>query len=130
MQDFKTSNCRYLAANNYGEVLTSKHRYYLFRLSARDLARFGLLFLCKGRWHDRQILSSARVSESTASHSGIGADKGYGYTWWTGTKGGLFSSASVKDHSSYAAGWGGHRIVVLPYRPDERPRDRNRSVLD
>ena len=116
MEDFKVSNCRYLSSDNYGEFLTSKHRYYLFRVSARDLARFGLLFLSDGRWHDRHVVSSAWVSESTASHSDIASDKGYGYMWWTGTREGLFTSVKVKDHSYYAAGWGGHKIFVLPYR--------------
>jgi len=36
--------------------------------------------------------------------------------WWTGTREGLFPSVKVKDHSYYAAGWGGHKIFVLPYR--------------
>jgi CubicO group peptidase (beta-lactamase class C family) len=116
MEDFKVGNCRYLTADNYGEFLTSRHRYYLFRVSARDLARFGLLFLRDGRWHDQHIVSSAWVKESTASHSDIGPDRGYGYMWWTGTREGLFTSVKVKDHSYYAAGWGGHRIFVLPYR--------------
>ena len=116
MEDFKVSNCRYLSSDNYGEFLTSKHRYYLFRVSARDLARFGLLFLRDGRWRDGHIVSSAWVSESTASHSDIALDRGYGYMWWTGTREGLFTSIKVKDHSYYAAGWGGHKIFVLPYR--------------
>ena len=116
MEDFKIDNCRYLTADNYGEFLTSMHRYYLFRVSARDLARFGLLFLREGRWRDRHIVSSAWVSESTASHSNIGRDKGYGYMWWTGTKEGLFPGVNVKGHSYYASGWGGQKIFVLPYR--------------
>ncbi len=56
MEDFDVSNCRYLTADNYGEFLTSMHRYYLFRVSARDLARFGLLFMREGRWRDRHIV--------------------------------------------------------------------------
>jgi len=120
MEDFKVGNCRYLTSDDYssyrstGEV--SIHPYYLFRMSARDLARFGLLFLRQGRWRDQQIISADWVRESTASHSQIGPESGYGYMWWTGIKGGLFPHVKVKGHGFYAAGHRGHRVIVLPYR--------------
>jgi len=37
-------------------------------MTARDLARFGLLFLRQGRWQETQVIPAAWVSESTASH--------------------------------------------------------------
>ena len=103
-----------LGIDDYPPALTTEEK----QATVGDLikARFGLLFLRDGRWHDRPIVSSAWVSESTASHSDIASDKGYGYMWWTGTREGLFTSVKVKDHSYYAAGWGGHKIFVLPYR--------------
>jgi CubicO group peptidase (beta-lactamase class C family) len=116
MEDFDVKHCRYLSSADYENGPLSPHRYYLFRVSARDLARFGLLFLRQGRWRDRQIVSSAWVKESTASHSKIGPDTGYGYMWWTGSREGFFPNVKIKDHSYYAAGWGGHWIFVLPYR--------------
>jgi hypothetical protein len=36
--------------------------------------------------------------------------------WWTGVNRGLVANVRVKEHSYYAAGWGGHRVFVLPYR--------------
>ena len=36
--------------------------------------------------------------------------------WWTGAKGGLFPGVEVKEHSFYASGYRGHKIIVLPYR--------------
>jgi CubicO group peptidase (beta-lactamase class C family) len=116
MEDFDVSNCRYLSHADYKNAPLSRHRYYLFRMSARDLARFGLLFLREGRWRNRQIISSAWVHESTASHSNTGNDGGYGYMWWTGVNKGLIANVCVKEHSYYAAGWGGHRVFVLPYK--------------
>lgn len=116
MEDFKVSRCRYLDSDNYSDYLISKHRYYLFRVSARDLARFGLLFLREGKWQGLQVLSSDWVRESTATHSKIGPDSGYGYMWWTGTKEGFFPGVNVKGHSYYASGWGGHKVFILPYR--------------
>ncbi|MBW2411181.1 MAG: serine hydrolase [Deltaproteobacteria bacterium] len=116
MEDFKVSRCRYLDGDAYGDSLISRHRYYLFRVSARDLARFGLLFLREGRWQKRQIVSSAWVRQSTATHSEIRPDSGYGYMWWTGTREGFYPNVKVKGHSYRASGWGGHKIFVLPYR--------------
>ena len=116
MEDFEVSDCRYNTWENYAEGRTSMHRYYLFRMSARDLARFGLLYLREGRWKDQQTISADWVRESTASHSQRGVDSGYGYMWWTGDKGGLFPNVEVKKHSYYASGSRGHRVIVLPYR--------------
>jgi hypothetical protein len=110
MEDFKVSDCHYVTGGD------SIHPAYPFRMSARDLARFGLLFLREGRWRNQQIVSSDWVRESTASHSKIGPESGYGYMWWTGIKGGLFPHVKVKEHSFYASGAGGHRVIVLPYR--------------
>jgi CubicO group peptidase (beta-lactamase class C family) len=116
MKDFQVSDCRYNTWENYAEGRTSMHRYYLFRMSARDLARFGLLFLREGRWRERQIITPDWIRESTAAYSRRGVDSGYGYMWWTGVKGGLFPDVKVREHSYHASGVRGHKIIVLPYR--------------
>jgi len=116
MEDFKVDDCRYLTGDDYDTGELSIHPYYLFRMSARDLARFGFLFLREGRWRNQQMIPARWVRESTASHSKIGPESGYGYMWWTGVKGGLFPNVRVKEHSFYASGYRGHRVIVLPYR--------------
>ena len=116
MEDFNVGYCRLLSGADYENAPRTMHPYYLFRVSARDLARFGLLFLRKGRWQDRQIISPQWIRESTASSSQRGNDGGYGYMWWTGINRGLLPNVIVKGHSYYAAGYGGHRVFVLPYR--------------
>ncbi len=116
MEDFNPRDCRYLTSENYEPPGLSNHRYYLFRMSARDLARFGLLFLKDGRWKDHQIVSKAWVQESTSAHSKVGRDSWYGYMWWSGTRGGLYPGVKVKGHCYSAAGWGGHRVIILPFR--------------
>jgi CubicO group peptidase (beta-lactamase class C family) len=110
MQDF------YPERLHYDYVPYSMHPYYGFRMSARDLARFGLLFLRGGRWEDEEIVPAEWVKESTSDHSQIGPHSGYGYMWWTGTQDGLFPNVQVKEYSYYASGWGGHNVIVLPYR--------------
>jgi CubicO group peptidase (beta-lactamase class C family) len=55
MQDFHASDVYYLAGP------LSVHRAYHFEISARDLARFGLLYLNRGRWRDKQIVPESWV---------------------------------------------------------------------
>jgi CubicO group peptidase (beta-lactamase class C family) len=111
MEDFEVDDCRYETGPD------SIHPAYPFCMSSRDLARFGLLFLRDGRWQDQQIIPADWVRESTASHSQTtGPDSGYGYMWRTGVNGGLFPNVQVKEHSFYASGYRGHRVIVLPYR--------------
>ena len=110
MEDFKVSDGRYETGPD------SIHPVYAFRMSTRDLARFGLLFLREGRWRDQQVIPADWARESTATHSEIGPDSGYGYMWWTGVKGGLFPNVRVKEHSFFASGYRGQRVIVLPYR--------------
>jgi hypothetical protein len=85
-------------------------------MSTRDLARFGLLYLRNGRWRNQQIVSPEWVQESTASHSQISPDGGYGYMWWTGIKEGLIANVRVREHSYLASGAGANKVFVLPYR--------------
>jgi CubicO group peptidase (beta-lactamase class C family) len=110
MQDYDPTELRY-AYEPY-----SSHPYYGFRLSTRDLARFGLLFLRNGRWGDKQVIPADWVRESTTAHSNIGPQSGYGYLWWTGEGAGGFPNVDEGPGSYYAAGYGGHYVIILPSR--------------
>ncbi len=75
-------------------------------ISAIDQARFGLLFLRKGKWKNQQLLSEKWVSAVQQSSS---SNKDYGYMWW------INASQRWKDVSSdiyFAAGFGGNYIVI------------------
>lgn len=52
------------------------------RLSPRDMAKLGYLYLHEGLWEGKQVVPAAWVRESTRPH--IKADGGwaYGYQWW------------------------------------------------
>lgn len=73
-------------------------------ISPVDMAKIGQLFLNKGKWNDKQIVSERWVRESTTEHSRWKKpDLPYGYLWWIGEK------------SGYAAmGDGGNIIYVNP----------------
>jgi len=52
-------------------------------MTARELARFGQLFLQEGRWQGEQALPGWWVVASTSPQIDIGNDyAGYGYYWW------------------------------------------------
>jgi len=90
----------------------SMHPAYPFRMSARDLARFGLLFLNKGRWGNKQILSEDYVNMSTSlvSHDPSHyTGSGYGYMWWVN------QAEPFRSHGMFSAlGSGEHSIDILP----------------
>lgn len=50
MQEFNLNDTEYYHDDN------SKHPAYLFIMSARDCAGFGLLYLANGRWQGQQII--------------------------------------------------------------------------
>jgi CubicO group peptidase (beta-lactamase class C family) len=78
MQDFDPENCYY----QY-EYDKSDHPAYHFRMSCRDLARYGELYRNKGNWKGNQIISESWINESLTSwsieDSALGF--GYGYMW-------------------------------------------------
>ncbi|WP_341022919.1 serine hydrolase [Brevundimonas diminuta] len=102
---------------------------YNIWLSARDLARFGQLFLNRGRWQGRQLVPEAWIDESTAQYSTTGRagwGGGYGYMWWLATDQGA-DPQGLPVGSFTAAGNGGRYITVFPreqivvaVQPDEQ----------
>ncbi len=88
------------------------------RLRARDLARFGSLYLHGGRWNGKQVIPSDWVERSTrrqfrfpaGTGSNAGAQFGYGYFWWYG----CYPSAAGMIEARAAIGNGQQRIFVLP----------------
>jgi CubicO group peptidase (beta-lactamase class C family) len=111
MQDFTPMDGQYIHAK------FSEHPAYLFNLSARDIARFGLLYARDGRWEDKEIVTESWVRESTRAHvPGVGHPYGgFGYMWWAAKPDTqqLFG-VSVEAGAFAMAGSGGHRVVVLP----------------
>jgi CubicO group peptidase (beta-lactamase class C family) len=87
-------------------------------VSARDMAKFGLLYLNEGEHEGKQIVSAnwvrnslqrysedIKLGEYFSSRYGYFRDLGYGYQWW---------SARVDDHHfDFALGHGANYIVLL-----------------
>ena len=58
------------------EPTKSLHPAHTFRISTRDLARFGQLYLQDGRWEGQQLLPVDWVKESTRPHTDDGDGTG------------------------------------------------------
>jgi CubicO group peptidase (beta-lactamase class C family) len=110
MQDYSIEHLRY----DYEP--TSVHPYYGFLVSARDLARFGLLFARGGRWEDEQIIPRSWVVASTTSYSDAGPNGGYGYMWWIAVDGTHVPNVVLPDGSFSAQGYRGQFLLVIPQR--------------
>jgi CubicO group peptidase (beta-lactamase class C family) len=111
MEDYRPSD-GFLAF----EPSLSLHAAHTWRMSARDLARFGLLYLREGNWMGRQIIPADWVRESTRPHSDLGDWRGYAYMWWTYDRNSYGDRyATLNKYASYAAsGSGGQAIIVIP----------------
>lgn len=103
MEDFSVK------AGRYDFERLSQHPAYPMRLSARDAARFGQLFLNDGRWGTKQVIPASWVRESTTAYSWAKRIRqGYGYMWWT------LSEDTWGPNAFYASGYGGQIIAVVP----------------
>lgn len=59
--------------------------YSGLHITARGLARFGLLFLRHGKWQGEQVVPAAWVKEATGPSQDLNPE--YGYLWWNNTTG-------------------------------------------
>lgn len=104
MEDWRVSDGYY-----HYERDKSKYPAYPFRMSARDAARFGLLFARDGMWGEQRILSEHWVRRSSALYSIDNDIFGYGFYWW------ILREPRFARHGMYAAlGVGNQMIAVLP----------------
>jgi CubicO group peptidase (beta-lactamase class C family) len=77
--------------------------YCCYFATARDFARFGLLYLRGGKAHGRQVVPRSWVNLSTRPSASF--NKNYGLNWWLGGGG---------KRDFMAAGFGGQYIYVSP----------------
>ncbi len=103
MQDFSARDGSYPLENS------SIHPAYPFTMSARDLARFGQLFLNGGKWDGQQVIPAGWVRESTTALSQPSDhNSGYGYMWWT------LRTDQWGQGGAFNAGYGGQVVAYVP----------------
>jgi hypothetical protein len=80
------------------------HGWGDLHLHPRDMAKIGYLWLNRGIWNGRRVISADWVDQSTRVHAAAGSDNEYGYGLWIRSGVGLYE----------ALGRGGQRISVVP----------------
>lgn len=78
-------------------------------IHAWDLARFGYLWLHRGRWEDRQVLPPSYV-RAALTPSAHGPD--YGFLWWLNTQGRNYPGLPVNVYG--ARGAGSNTVLISP----------------
>jgi CubicO group peptidase (beta-lactamase class C family) len=115
MQDYRVAEGTYGLESQY-----SLHPSYTFRISARDLARFGVLYLNRGRWTSHQLIPASWIDASVQSYSSSGdqgsnaTHSGYGFLWWVQRNAAAHPELRIPDGSYTASGLGGQLMTVVP----------------
>jgi len=108
MQDYTANDGRYITSSD------SRFPAYVFDMSARDFARFALLYLHGGKWNNVQVVPEDWVQASTRPYSDSESG-GYGYLWWTGdSASGKSQEITFPKGSFWAEGRLGQYAVVVP----------------
>ena len=90
----------------------TRYPNYQLAMSARDLERFGRLYLHRGRWEYEQLVPAGWVDESTGPVSRTSAEADhshYGHLWWVSDGSGVLPSGTFS-----ALGLGGQFLTVVP----------------
>jgi CubicO group peptidase (beta-lactamase class C family) len=117
MEDYVASDGLYEPRSGWGGAQgrsVSDHPAYVFRMTARDMARFGLLYLRMGRWGDRQVVPRSWVDRTTRTERAVSDYGGHEFYWWIGIEGRLYPGVDVGEGAYAAHGAGGHYITIIP----------------
>jgi CubicO group peptidase (beta-lactamase class C family) len=107
---------------NGGSGNSNKHIF----ISARELARFGHLFLNRGKWKNKQLISESWIDMATKVHvpssmpleplSGADGRGVYGFNWWVnGIKPNGKRNWPGAPYGTYAAsGYNNNDMFVIP----------------
>lgn len=94
-------------------------------INARQMARFGLLFLNRGKWNDTQVIPAAWVDAATQNQVPTRLPVGdtdrdnvkgpgcYGYNWWTNGQG-EWGMPDAPPRTFYNSGLNHNVCVVVP----------------
>ena len=109
MEDFASTNIVYGRPWPLSNKTNSDYQAYYIFLSARDLARIGVMVSQNGKWNDTQIVSSDWIAESTKPYSSFrgerfGPFEDYSDLWWL----------DYDNQTIWADGYGGQYLLIDP----------------
>jgi CubicO group peptidase (beta-lactamase class C family) len=88
--------------------------------TVRDFAKFGYLFLNKGRWEDKQVVSGEWVEKATKTDRSVRTWDAYGYLWHVNLPNRLkvnrspLSTDTIPGDGFMAEGILGQNIFIIP----------------
>ena len=106
---FKDLNCKNMEWMHSDRTGINMGGYGL-RLRPLDMQKIGITILQKGKWQDKQVVSSAwveKIYQPYISSSGVNSPPNYGWFWWRQNYG--LSKTFLE-----ANGWKGQRIAIQP----------------
>jgi hypothetical protein len=110
MVDFSSDNCSYQYQWD-----KSLHPAYYFKMSPRDMAKFGVLYQKNGHWKGSQIISGDWIDESTMAYSTMPDTDGLGYGYlWKIIPEDSDIGQMIGYPGYYHAGANGYALVVIP----------------
>ena len=92
---------------NFNPDKSSAETFCQLYLRPRDMAKFGLLYLDKGNWNGKQLISADWVQQSLEKHSVVQGVH-YGYLWWIK----YLDADGVRYYGKAAQGNGGQKIYI------------------
>lgn len=92
---------------NFKPDASSAETFCQVYLTSRDMAKFGLLYLNKGLYNGKQVVSKEWVEESLTKHSVV-QGVNYGYLWWLK----YLDVNGVRYNGKAAQGNGGQKIYI------------------
>ena len=107
MADFSPANVSYIAAPQ-----VSRHRAAMFRMSGRDLALFGELYLNGGALNGERLLPRSWIDRISAEAiaTGVGGLRaGHSYLWWVPA-----ADTGLPAGSFWALGLGHQALIIVP----------------
>jgi len=112
MQDFNEKSVFY-----YYEKEISMHPKAGFIMSARDLAKFGQLYLNKGKWKGKQIIPEEWINRITDDYTVTGKKilhSSHSYLWWVPVDN-KSRKMGIPEGTYVASGFGNQLIFVIPH---------------
>ena len=79
-------------------------------LRGRDLLKLGQLYLNKGSYNGKRIVSEKWVEQSTRPHAQVDEGIEYGYFWWLKD----FGPEQHRSHAYCMLGNGGNKVCIFP----------------
>jgi len=84
-------------------------------INSEDHARFGLLYLNKGIWDGKRVISEKWIKKSITPSK---TNPEYGYMWWINSELGedyqTTDWKNVPTNIFYGSGFGGNKLIIIP----------------